>query len=168
MGTSDLEKIKKILSQGYQVSSQTISAKKIEGTKDKFTTTITVELSKGSDKKEIVTDEQEVFEFLLHFVKFKDQHDNLHFVYVDDYKQYRDVDVEKLPPTFVEKHIIEIGSRKFETGVWVTHITPPKTPNQLPRCEFFIDMPKNPTLEQIDLKDDVKLIEKATGKTVFN
>ncbi|MCH9658395.1 hypothetical protein K0U27_06830 [archaeon] len=162
----DVEKIKKLLSQGYQISEYAISANKIMGTKDQFEQTFSISIARGDVKQEIISKEDDdIFEFMLHFIKIKDQFDNYHFVYVDDYKKYRSIDQDNLPPSFVDKHEIWIGSRKFDQGIFLMSLMHPKSGKDI--CEFFIDYEKNPILNDIDLKDAVKVIEKESKKNVF-
>ena len=163
----DVEKIKKFLSQGYQISEQSYSFNKVEGTKNQFTHIFTISLAKGNSKEKIISQDDDIFDFMLHFVKIKDQFDNYHFVYMDDYQKYKDIDHTKLPPSFVDKHEIWIGPRKFEKGVFIMALTQPQTSPEKQLCEFFINFKKNPSLKDVDFKDGVKIVEKETKKSVF-
>lgn len=168
MSSQDVEKLKKLLGQGFQILSETITIEKIPGTTDQFTNIIKLVLGKGDEKKEIVSAEEDVFEFMLHFVKMKDQYDNYVFVYVDDYQKYRNFESDKIPKSYVNEHIIEIGSRRFDKGIMIMQLIPVYTPKTLPYCEFLIDVKDNTELKNIDYKDYVKIIEKKSGNVVFN
>ena len=105
---------------------------------------------------------------MLHFVKMKDQYDHYHFIYVDDYEKYGNTESDKLPLSYVNKHIIEIGSRRFENNLRITDLVSLNPPKSHGLCKFFIDTEKNPGIFDVDFKDGVRIYDKNSMKIVFH
>ena len=119
--------------------------------------TVTIKLAKGSDVKEISSkNDLEFLNFTEHFIKKRDQFDNYVFEYAESVNKTPHMD--EIPKTMIDQHIIEIGSRKFEQGIWMRYISPPQ-PNIPQVAEFFLFGEKNSNLKNIDKFNFNKIIK---------
>ncbi len=164
MPNPSIDQLKKFLSDGYQITSKDIKISKLEG-KEEFSLEVEIKLAKGNESKTIsMKDDPEFFWFTEHFIKKKDRFDNYVFEFSESDLPTQKSD--KTPQTFVDKHIVEIGSRPFDEGVWLWSFVP-RMGNKPPLVEFFLRSEKNQNLSDIDFKDWVKIIEKSSGKAIF-
>lgn len=166
---SDVKKLKKLLADGFQITRKSYSMTRKDGLPEgQMEMSITVSLKKGTEEKQIVsTNDPEFFPFLNHFVFMVDEHDNSVAVYVDNPSEIEPTDPNKIPLPKDNQHIIYIGSRKFEDGVSIHYVVrDPKKPLEM-AVGFRIWKDKNLHLNDVDYKDEVKIIEKQTQKTIF-
>jgi len=161
----NIEILKKLISEGYQIASKEIGMVNLDKSTSEAVLTVTIKLAKGNDVKEIISkNDSEFLGFTEHFIKKRDQFDNYVFEYAESVNKTHPID--EIPKTMIDQHIIEIGSRKFEQGIWMRYISPPQ-PNIPQVAEFFLFEEKNPNLKNIDFKDWVKIYDKSTGKAIF-
>jgi len=162
----DVERIKRLLSEGYKIINKGFSFdKKIDGDTG---ARIIVELGKGSDKQKIESKEDpDLFEFINHFVMMKDKHENTIFEYVDNPKNYEPTQPEQLPPIQRDKHTIVIGSRKFDKGILMQYFERnPKNSLDI-ATGFWIDQDENSSLIEVDYKDIVQIYDNKSKKLIF-
>lgn len=166
---SDVKSLKKLLAKGFQITEKSYSlVSKPEYPPGKGDMTITVHLKKGEKEEQIKsTDDPEFFPFLNHFVFMQDEHDNSVAVYVDDPSKFEPRDANKIPMPKDDQHIIFIGSRKFEKGISVGYISTNPRNTLEAAAGFRIRKDKSPEINEVDYKDEVKIIEKSSGNTVF-
>jgi len=165
LSNQNIEKLKKLLEEGYQITSKNIVIEPEKGESKGASISVKISLAKGKETDEIFSEnDSEFFWFSERFIKKRDQFDNYIFEYSETDKP--SLSPDQIPKSSIDKHIIKIGSRKFEKGVWLRYIEPPQ-PKKIQYAEFILISKDNPELKNVDYKDWVKIIDKSSGKAIF-
>ena len=70
MTNENIEILKKLISEGYQIASKDMSMVNFDKSTSEFVLTVTIKLAKGSDVKEIISkNDSEFLGFTEHFIK---------------------------------------------------------------------------------------------------
>lgn len=149
----EVEKIKKLLDDGYAITShQTTWGKKYYP--DFFEHKVTL---KKKDDTQVVssTNSQEFAEFMRHFVKAVDKFDNQGFVYIQDIDRFNkmrgnaNLDI----PLMKDRHQIKISGRIFSKGI-LSNIGKIHQKSSIKTIgSFWIDLEINKEFRDVDFKD---------------
>ena len=161
----NVENMKKLLEDGYVISSRQMNFQK----KDRGNImTDTIILKKENDEKTIVsTNSAEFFNYIKHFKKIINKHDNGEFVYIEDLEQYNK-NIPKQPDSSVlrDHHKLRISGYEFNEGIMTIFFNPSGPKNSKGLAEFWIDLEKNNDFLNVDLKDELEVYD-LSDKLIF-
>lgn len=161
----NVENMKKLLGEGYIISSHQMNFQKTDG-ENVMTDTIT--LKKDGDQKIITsTNSKEFFDYIKHFQKVINKYDNGEFIYIEDLEQYNK-NIQKQPnsPALRDHHKLKISGYCFSESIMTIYFNPSGPNNKKGLAEFWIDLEKNPDFLNVDLKDELDVYD-ISNKLVF-